>query len=266
MNSQETGIRSRSGDGLGLRIGSLFSGVGGIELGLEAAGVGHVVYQVEIDAGARAVLEARWPRATRFEDVQAVEADDLPACDVLCGGFPCQDISVGAVGSTRAGLSGSRSGLWSHMARIVRAQRPDWIVVENVAHGVGKWLPTVVRDLEREGYSALPVVLQARWLGAPHRRARCFVLAHAHGFQLREQQQRVPRGRAHGLQQEGQAVALDHGPFRGWDSMPPLCRGDDGLPPKFHAARLRALGNAVVPQCAETMGFMIRELVEAGAR
>ena len=118
------------------RVLSLFSGIGGIDLGLERAGC-RTVCQVEIDPFCVKVLERNFPDARRFTDVRSFDGTAWRgAVDVVAGGFPCQDISVAAVNSARDGLRGSRSGLWSAMRTIAAAQRPEWVVVENVAHGV----------------------------------------------------------------------------------------------------------------------------------
>lgn len=268
MQRQEAGIRPMSGsDGnLGLRIGSLFSGIGGLELGLERAGVGRTVYQVELDPYCRRELARHWPGVHQWDDITRLDPGDLPPADVVCGGFPCTDLSVAGVGGARAGLQGASSGLWYRMAEVVRAQRPCWVVVENVARGVGKWLPTVRDDLDRLGYASLPVELEARVLGAPHVRPRVFVVAHADGFTLRLEQQRVPGGRAGDLQAQGQAEPVVHGEGGGWETQPQLSVVDDGLPRGMATTYWRAVGNAVVPQVAEVVGWMIRELVEAGAK
>ena len=95
-----------------MKICSLFSGIGGLELGLEAAGVGETFWQVEQDAFCRSILAKHWPDAKRFEDVRTVGAEDIGGAELLCGGFPCQDISLAGRGG---GLAGERSGLWGNM-------------------------------------------------------------------------------------------------------------------------------------------------------
>lgn len=113
-----------------MRIGSLFSGIGGLELGLERAGVGHTVWQVEQDEYCRAVLARHWPDAQRFTDVRTVGSGNLAPVDVICGGFPCQDVS--ATGRRRGIIAGTRSGLWFEYSRILRELRPRYAIVENV--------------------------------------------------------------------------------------------------------------------------------------
>jgi DNA (cytosine-5)-methyltransferase 1 len=166
-------------------IGSLFSGIGGLELGLERAALGPVVFQCEIDPFCRAVLAKHWPNVTRFVDV--TQPRRYPSVDLLCGGFPCQDVSSAG---KRRGLGGSRSGLWYHFASIVRQIRPRFVVVENVASGQTKWLPTVRRDLRRLGYRTRALGIAAREVGAPHLRRRVFVVAYSHGNTIREQSRR----------------------------------------------------------------------------
>ena len=116
-----------------LTVGSLFSGIGGLELGVTAAlarvGVhSRIAWQAEINPYARAVLAKHWPDTLRFEDVRHVDAG-APPVDLVCGGFPCQDLSIAG---KRAGIDGARSGLWSEFARVVRVLRPRYVVVENV--------------------------------------------------------------------------------------------------------------------------------------
>lgn len=158
----------------GLRIGSLFSGIGGLELGLEQAGVGHTVFHVERDPFCRQVLGLRWPGVPCYADVREVSAGNLPACDVLVGGFPCQDVSNAG---GRAGLDGERSGLWSEFARLIGELRPRLVVVENVAALLNRGLDRVLGDLAVLGYDARWQVVSAASVGAWHLRERVFIVA-----------------------------------------------------------------------------------------
>lgn len=157
-------------------IGSLFSGIGGLELGLERAGVGRTVWQVEREPFCQAVLQKHWPDAERFDDVKTVGRHNLKPVDVICGGFPCQDISYAGKG---AGLAGARSGLWFEYARIIGELRPSYVVVENVAALRRRGLDTVLGDLAALGYDTIWLPIRASDVGAPHRRERLFILAHA---------------------------------------------------------------------------------------
>ena len=161
-------------------IGSLFSGVGGLELGLEQSGHGPVAWQVERDAYCRLVLAKHWPYTERYEDV--VTATALPPVDILCGGFPCQDVSVAGKG---AGLEGERSGLWVHFARIIGETRPRYVVVENVPGLIRRGLVRVVADFHRLGYAVVGTRIAASDFGAPHKRERLILVAHAHGVTAR---------------------------------------------------------------------------------
>jgi len=272
---------------MNLTIGSLFSGIGGLELGLERSGLGHTVWQVEQSPWARQVLAKHWPQAERYEDVKTVGAGILDPVDVICGGFPCQDVSSAGKG---AGLAGSRSGLWYEFARIVGELKPHWVVIENVASGARKWVDAVSAGMGQLGYGVLPVPLSASDVGAPHRRARvflvCWRVAHTDGCGLRQQPGRSGRASgphpllaarpsekgvtrdSHGhreptLPEHGQAsgvrgVASDP-PH--WAAAPEFRGMDDGVP--LRVDRLHALGNAVVPQCAEVIGHIVQELDNA---
>lgn len=226
------------------RIGSLFAGIGGLELGLERAGVGRVVWQVEIDDFRRGVLAKNWPHARQLADVREVRGEEVEPVEVLCGGFPCQDVSVAG---KRVGLQGARSGLWSEYRRLVGELRPIWVVIENVQHTWRKWVPFVRGDLYQLGYASVPLRLSAADVGAWHRRRRVFVLAHADGQLLRQLS-----GRWGGARREVAALALEP---RRWGPRPEPRRGDDGLPNRVD--RVSACGDAVVPQVAEVIGHMI---------
>lgn len=150
-----------------LTVGSLFSGIGGFDLGFARAGF-EIAWQVEIDPFCRAVLEKHWPTVRRYEDVRTV-GSELERVDVLCGGFPCQDISVAGRG---AGIDGARSGLWSHFARLIGELRPAYVVVENVTALLTRGLGRVLGDLAARGYDAEWDCLPASAFGANHRRDR----------------------------------------------------------------------------------------------
>ena len=163
-----------------LRIGSLFSGIGGLDLAVEAATGGRTVWQVEADAYCRSVLARHWPDAERFDDVRT--AADLPAIDVLAGGFPCQDLSDAS--QTKTGLAGKRSGLFFELVRIAAETRPAKIIIENVSPLL-KWRGVVEAELAAIGYRCRWARLYASSAGAPHLRRRVFIVATPdQGFEL----------------------------------------------------------------------------------
>jgi DNA (cytosine-5)-methyltransferase 1 len=186
-----------------MTFGSLFSGVGGIDLGLERAGM-RCAWQCELDPYARRVLARHWPNVRRHDDVRtfppdvadAVEpgCETLGSCyewsgssnetqlrsawhvDLIAGGFPCQDISYAGKG---AGLSGERSGLWYEFARVVRVLRPRYVLVENVSALLTRGLDAVLGTLASLGYDAEWSCIPAAAVGAPHIRDRVFIVADA---------------------------------------------------------------------------------------
>ena len=235
-----------------MRIGSLFSGIGGLELGLEMSGLGHTIWQVEQSKFCRSVLAKHWPDAERYTDVKEVGAHNLSRVDVICGGFPCQDISSAGKG---AGLSGARSGLWFEYARIIDELRPEWVVVENVASGARRWVDQVSAHLGQLGYETLPIPITAEAVGAPHERARIFIIGRrvdADSDSYREPASTVD------AQAPWAQEATGYGGWQWRAPCSPICRSDDAVPRRVD--RLRALGNAVVPQCAEVVGCVIEEL------
>lgn len=231
-----------------LSIGSLFSGIGGLELGLEWSGLGRTVWQVEQNEKCRNVLARHWPNANRSViDVRSAGATNLQPVDLICGGFPCQDVSSAG---KRAGLSGARSGLWYDFARIVDELRPWWVVIENVASGAGKWVDSVRGDLERIGYASLPIPLSASDVGAPHERPRVFIIGcNANGY-------RKSMGT---FNDEVAKLPLPACSVSAWDMCERLSVAN-GVPRKL-AWGMRAYGNAVVPQCAEVIGHVILQLI-----
>ena len=229
-----------------LTIGSLFSGVGGLDRGLEQSGLGRVVFQCEIDPFCRRVLRKHWPDATIYEDVRSV-GHGAARVDVLCGGFPCQGLSTANVNGR--GLDDDRSGLWREYARIVASIAPRVVVVENVGAAWREWLPVVRRDLWGLGYASVPLRVSPAQLGAPHHRDRIFVVAHA---DTNGEHVRAIHAKASSLlENPGRFGSAWRHPF----ARP--VRLDDGLPRRM--GEVRGYGNAVVPQCAELVGTAIVE-------
>jgi DNA (cytosine-5)-methyltransferase 1 len=159
-----------------MRVASLFSGIGGFELGLSRVGF-ETVLMCENDDLARSVLHHQFPGIPVRKDVRALK--NLPKCDILTAGWPCQDLSQ--AGKT-AGLGGHRSGLISELFRLVETSRekPDYILLENVAfalylHG-GAALKYVTASLERLGYQWAYRILDSRQFGVPQRRRRVYIL------------------------------------------------------------------------------------------
>lgn len=152
-------------------VGSLFSGVGGLDLGLERAGF-EVAWQCEADPYARQVLARHWPGVPCYPDVRALGCD-VSRVDLLCGGFPCQPVSV--AGKRRA--QADPRWLWPAFADVVRRLRPHVVLVENVPGLRTAGLRDVLADLADLGFDAEWTLARASDFGAPHIRARLFLVA-----------------------------------------------------------------------------------------
>lgn len=166
-----------------MNVLDLFSGVGGFSLGLERAGYRTVAF-CESEPFCREWLAQQWPGVPCFDDVRTLRADAVGSVQLICGGFPCQDISTAGKG---AGIDGERSGLWAEMYRLVRELRPDWVLAENVPALRTRGADRVLGDLEAAGYSCWPLVVGADDIGAPHRRKRVWIVAHRNGDRVRKQ-------------------------------------------------------------------------------
>ena len=302
-----------------MNVLDLFSGIGGFSLGLERAGMRTVAF-CECDPYCQRVLRKHWPDVPVFDDVRGLTAEALanaeyarcercgvveiasrgaanaaPSAsqiDVICGGFPCQDISVAGKG---AGIEGSRSGLWLEFARIIGEVRPRYVIVENVAALLGRGLERVLGDLAALGYDAQWHCIPASAIGAPHRRDRIWIVAHPgceRGSRRGEIGNLVGPSRAaevDGQQRKRVRHAADDGSANvaytasaglegwkqpkasSWGSLAQLTSGQwlvepdvgrvaHGVPARVD--RLRALGNAIVPQIAEIIGRAILKMEE----
>ena len=157
-----------------MRVGSLFAGIGGFDLGLERAGF-EIAWQVEIDPYCQRVLAKHWPHVQRYGDIRSVDWGTVEPVDVLCGGFPCQDISLAGKG---AGLAGERSGLWFEYAKAIEALTPRYVIIENVAALRSRGLDQVLGSLAALGYDAEWHCVPAYAVGAPHRRDRVWIISY----------------------------------------------------------------------------------------
>ena len=233
-----------------MRVLDLFSGIGGASLGLHWAGMRTVAF-CEAEPFCRTVLARHWPGVPVYPDIRTLSAarmrnDGVPGAELLVGGFPCQDTSLAGRG---AGLAGARSGLWSHMVRLVAECGPRWVVVENVPGLRGRGADRVCGELEALGYAVWPLVVGAAHAGAPHLRARVWVVgrslaADAAGAGLEMGQRGATEPPGLPVERRG-----------GWAAEPGVRRVGDGVPARVD--RVKALGNAIVPACAAMVGRAI---------
>ena len=226
-----------------MNVLDLFSGIGGFSLGLERAGMKTIAF-CEIDPKCRQVLRKHWPVVPIYEDVRSLQAKDISeTIDVICGGFPCQDISIAGKG---VGLSGERSGLWWQFHRLINEAKPKWVIIENVSALRYRGLDEVLRSLFEVGYDAEWHCITAASIGAPHRRDRVWIVANP----MRSGLER------HGNRTIGIEKAF--AAFSGscwWGVEPDVGRVANGVSKRMD--RLKQLGNAVVPQIPEILGRSI---------
>jgi DNA (cytosine-5)-methyltransferase 1 len=268
-------------EGLSWNVLDLFSGIGGFSLGLERAGMRTVAF-CEIEPSACAVLRKHWPDVPIIGDIRAAA---FPEADVICGGFPCQDVSYAG---KRAGVAGERSGLFWEMVRAVRLVRPRYVIVENVAALSTDGMDAVLGTMAAERYDAEWDCISASDCGAPHGRPRVWI-----AFADADCKQR-PQGSRSGFRRrqwkpEENAEVVPHpnserklelfGLFgevrrriadgaarsfweRDWQAKFEALRGmDDGVPTRLDRIRdgrsIARLGNAVIPQIPQLIGEAI---------
>ena len=162
-----------------MKVASFFSGIGGIDLGLERAGM-EVAFQCEILTFGQKILKKHWPGIPLSSDITKVTATDIPDVDVFAGGFPCQDLSLANQGK-RKGLEGARSGLFYKYAELIKEKKPRWVFIENVPgllnSAKGQDFKIVISTLDELGYGVSWRVLDAKFFGTPQRRRRTYIVA-----------------------------------------------------------------------------------------
>lgn len=214
-----------------LTFGSLFAGIGGFDLGFERAGM-RCLWQVEKDPFCQKVLAKHWPEVERFEDVKEVGKHNLRTVDVICGGFPCQDVSN--AGSRAGILPHTRSGLWFEYKRIICELKPRFVIVENVSALLDRGIDIVLRDLAEVVYNAEWQCIPAAYIGAPHPRDRIFIVSYPNSERLQGKEIFT-----------NTKLSVSKKPRGPWRTEPPVLRMADGV--SVELDRLKSLGNAVVP-------------------
>lgn len=275
-----------------LKVLDLFSGIGGFSIGLERTGGFETVAFCEIEKYPRAILAQHWPSVRIYNDVKTLTAEQLRADGIvpnaIVGGFPCQDISLAGKG---AGLEGERSGLWWEFYRLIKEIKPQWVIAENVSALRSRGLDTVLWALSEIGYDAEWHCIPASSVGAPHQRDRIWIVAYPNINNQRawDGSQQSERGATRQCFTDGGCLGIDRlvadsgisglqrnewlGPTREereskryiakcswWAVEPNVGRVAHGVPKRVD--RLKALGNAVVPQIPELIGYAILNAME----
>ena len=255
-----------------LRVLDLFSGIGGFSLGLERTGGFSTVAFCEIEPFPRRVLAKHWPEVPQYDDVRTLTAARLAADgiapNVLTGGFPCQDVSHAG---KQAGIGdGTRSGLYAEVIRLASEIQFDYIILENVAallsgpsDNAGGWFAQILADLASIGYDAEWHNIPTSALGGAHRRERIWIIAYP---QRAGRQGPIADDCIFSGAFEAFSIPFD-GSIAGWCSLAERrspVRDGNGVSLKLDRDRLKALGNAVVPQIPELIGNAILKSLISG--
>ena len=242
-----------------LTHGSLFSGIGGFELGAKEAGI-ETIWSCEYEQFNRDILKKNFPNTKQYQNIIDMEIPEY--VDIISGGFPCQDISI--ANTNADGIKGKRSGLWSEMFRIIRGVRPKYVIIENSPMLLVRGFERVLCDLSEIGYDAEWQSLSAETFGYPHKRERLYCIAYPNSIGRNEKEfqtsifnQAIPK-------ESGREFSGAIGwAIRNKDNSE-LLRNDDGFP--FVMDRIKACGNAVVPGVAKYLFecIKLREVARHG--
>ena len=278
---------------MSLKVVDLFSGIGGFSLGFEEAGMETVLF-CENDIDCKKVLSKHWPKVPIWSDIKTLTGNRIKSIcgddiSVLCGGFPCQDISVaGGKKGLKDEQTGkaTRSGLWFEFKRIIKEVGPRYVVIENVANLRSKGLATIIKDLWQIGYVGEWNIISARSVGAPHLRERCWIIAYPCSKRLERQRQSCGVQAQQSTVNSNNAEFANTNNFRLWRSFASqkessrwwsettscishweetqsiVCGVSDGVSrgmDRGRKQRIKQLGNAVVPQIPKLIGRAIME-------
>ena len=237
------------------KVLDLFSGIGGFSLGLERTGGFETVAFCECCPKAQKVLNKHWASVPIYNDIKDLTNEKLQASGivptVICGGFPCTDISTASSGK-QTGIVGSRSGLWEEMLRLVKNVRPKWVLAENVSALRSQGLTLVLQNLCEIGYMCEFHTIPASYLGAPHHRSRIWIIARCNSNKNREP--------VMSFYDEAQGVQ-EHSSFNFWKGGTAVESAVVGVANGVSRRldRLRMIGNSLVPQIPEMIGNAILE-------
>lgn len=276
-----------------VKVLDLFSGIGGFSYGLEMASKEFKTTKFcEIDKFCQKVLKKHWPEVPIHDDIKTLKCTE-GEFDIICGGFPCQDISV--AGQKKGITNETRSGLWYEYKRIIKEVKPRYVIIENVRNLLNNGFAIVLKDLHEIGLDAEWEIISARSVGACHLRERLWIVAYPNAFKLRQQS----RGSS-GTQGESKVLigelssngfpeptysdnfrfwpsfateeeksewwAKATSSFRDWwEAESSVCRVSNGLSEgldKDRVSRIKALGNSIVPQIVKIIGERIYDKTE----
>jgi DNA (cytosine-5)-methyltransferase 1 len=274
-----------------LTVGSLFSGIGGLDLGLERAGM-QVIWQSEIDPFACKVLKKHWPEVPNHGDIKQIDWQSVARPDVICGGYPCQPFSQAG---KRRGTDDPRH-LWPWVRTAISELRPRYAILENVRGHLTMGALQVLGEITELGYDAEWRIISAAGVGAPHRRDRLIIVAYpndarsgtpkrgintdgapevkewenvtqfgisrrgtnvayTNGEQLGQHRKQENARPSHSIWQHNRTGKNGYDGWQWWETEPDVGRVANGVPSRVD--RLRGLGNAVVPQVAEYIGRLV---------
>lgn len=244
-----------------MKVGSLFSGIGGLDLGLERAGM-TVAWQSEIDPYACRVLAKHWPDVPNLGDITSIDWSQVEPVDLICGGYPCQPFSSAG---NRLGAEDERH-LWPFMLDAIRVLRPRFILAENVTGHLSLGFDRVLADLAGSGFNVEWSTVSACSFGAPHPRERLYFVAHSEGNGWDWERNQTP-AQAKWARGPVNREPQGSGTPSYWNAVPqPRPLGvAHGLSGRMDRDRLKAHGNAVVPQVAEFIGRQLLDQVETAA-
>lgn len=235
--------------------GSLFSGIGGFELGASMNDI-PTLWNCEIETFQRRILKQVFPKTKQYEDIERLSNPEY--VDIISGGFPCQDISIAGKG---IGITGNRSGLWNEMYRIIREVRPRYVLIENSPMLLIRGFERVLCDLCKIGYNAEWKCISNKAFGFPHNRERLYCIAYD-SYQVRWEKIQVESTI---FNQESESFKIQGGKFSRmscssfWsEDYSEFLRMDNGI--SYNVHRLEAIGNAVNPIIAGYLFSCIKQL------